>query len=277
MATKYATGHIGRRAAENALHGIRFAAEQGRPLNTQVTISFIELGIDDTEAGTIFQAFQGRVGRWWAYQRDDKGRDLGPLMGVHSHANPAGSRHVDWLTHVPPEALPDFRAVLKNRLQKLTGRIDLGDALHIQTIDTPGSLAKYIFRGIDPAYAAYLHIEAANEGLVSGRRTGASRAISRAARRRAGWVRKKPKAQQALKPNADLRPQPGQQRVKHDRKSAPGQQRRVKAKPPFEQHRDQQEHRKAGDHEPEGRASVSRHAVDISRVAPQPEHAEDGN
>ena len=48
-----------------------------------------------------------------------------------------------------------------------------------------------ILKGIDPAYGRYLHIRPANEGIVTGRRTGASRAIGRAARKAAGWKRKK--------------------------------------------------------------------------------------
>lgn len=192
MATKYGTSSIGRRALENALHALRFAREQGRRANVLVTINFSTISIGDDRAGAIFQDLQARVGRWWAYQRDGKGRsDLGRMMGVHSHANPAGSRHVHWLIHVPPPARLEFEKTVASRLRKVAERDDLKDALHFLDVVADGGTAKYIFRGIDPAYADYFFIRAANEGTVTGRRTGASRACSRAARREAGWVRKR--------------------------------------------------------------------------------------
>lgn len=190
MPTKYGTAHIGRNQAENVLHGIRYATETGRPINAHVTISFVALGIHDDRAGAIFRELQARLSRWWRYERS-KGRDLGPLIGMHSHANPAGSRHVHWLLHLPGEIEAEFVAKAARLLKKLVGVVDLKDALHVGSVSTPGTLAKYILRGIDPSYADYLHIAPANEGTVTGRRTGVSRAIGRAARRAAGWKRKR--------------------------------------------------------------------------------------
>lgn len=192
MATKSGGLHVGRRACENALHAIRYVAEAGRPMNTHVTVSFGPLDIDEDIAGTVFSDLQARITRWWRDQRTRKSRDLGDVLGFHCHSNPAGSRHVHWVLHVPPEIDAEFRAVVRNRLQKITGRIDLRDGLNIGTVDTAGSLAKYVLRGIEPEYADYLHIDAANEGYVAGcRRTGVSRAASKASRKRAGWIRKK--------------------------------------------------------------------------------------
>lgn len=190
------TLHIGRKSAENVLHAIRFARDSGRPVNTHVTISFNALGVSEKDAGSVFQDLRERVGRWWRNQRG-KGRDIGSLAAVHSHANPAGSRHVHWLVHVPAELDREFRVVVAHRLRKITGRADLGDALHFVTADTPGSIAKYILRGIDPQYADYLHIHAASEGLVSCRRTGASRAIGPVARQSSGWKRSRKPGRQA--------------------------------------------------------------------------------
>lgn len=190
MATKCGTASIGRRAAENALHAIRYAGQTGRAINAHITISFIALGIHDDEAGAVFRKLQISLSRWWRYQRKDKGREIGPPVGVYAHANPAGSRHVHWLMHIPADIRTDFIAALNKRLCKISGLDDIGDALHVQDVDRPGGLAKYAFRGIDPAYADYLHIRPQNEGTVSCRRTGTSRAIGKAARKGAGWNRK---------------------------------------------------------------------------------------
>lgn len=192
MATKSGGLYVGRRACENALHAIRYVGDSGRPMNTHVTVSFEPLGIDAEIAGRAFADLQTRVTRWWRDQRQRKGRNIGDLHGFHCHSNPAGSRHVHWVLHVPTEIADDFAKAVRNRLQKIAGRVDLRDGLHIGPVQTPGSLAKYVLRGIEPEYADYLHIKAANEGFVAGcRRTGVSRAASTAARKRAGWVRKK--------------------------------------------------------------------------------------
>lgn len=192
MATKCGTLHVGLAACENALHAVRFTAEAGRTMNTHVTISFVALGVPEDDAGPIFADLQARITRWWRDQRQRKGRDIGPVQGFHCHSNPAGSRHVHWVLHVPSEIKAAFNLILANRLQKILARTDLGDGLHIGPVQTAGTLAKYVLRGIQPDYASYLHIEAASEGLVAGcRRTGVSRGASRAARKQAGWVRKK--------------------------------------------------------------------------------------
>lgn len=185
----YGTLYIGRRSAESVLHAVRYARDTGRPLNTLITISFTALDIPDQRAGSFFNEHRERVGRWWRHQRR-KGRDIGPPISVHSHANPAGSRHVHWMVHVPDSIRTEFAAVVRNRLAKLAHRTELDDALDIRRIETPGGVAKYILRGIHPDYATYLHIEPAQEGLVSCRRTGTTRAVGRAARRGAGWLRR---------------------------------------------------------------------------------------
>lgn len=192
MATKSGTLYVGRRACENALHAVRFSADSGRPINTHITLSFTALGVHDDVAGELFSMLQARVARWWRDQRDRKGRDIGPVLGFHCHANPAGSRHVHWALHVPDEIADQLAATVRRRLCKLLGRVDLGDGLHIGPIHTAGTFAKYALRGVQPEYGDYLHIRPANEGLVANcRRSGVSRAASKAARKSSGWVRRR--------------------------------------------------------------------------------------
>ena len=100
-----------------------------------------------------------------------------------------------WVLHVPPTIADEFAEAVAKRLRKIAGRLDLKDGLNIGSVDTPGTLAKYVLRGVKPEFANYLFIEPANEGLVAGcRRTGVSRAASRASRKQAGWVRRKRRA-----------------------------------------------------------------------------------
>lgn len=161
-------------------------------MNTLVTVNFETLGIEEERAGTVFQDLQARVSRWWRDQRARKGRQIGALLGIHSHANPAGSRHVHWMTHVPEDMAADFAATVRNRLCKIIGTLDLKTGLHIQAVPAPGDMAKYVLRGVEPDFGPYLFIKPANEGHVAGcRRTGVSRAASKAARKRAGWTRRR--------------------------------------------------------------------------------------
>ena len=190
MATKYGSSHIGRRPAENALHAIRFATAVDRPINLSVCINFETLGVSEDQAGKMFRVLRTNIVRWWKYQRVGKGRDVGEVFDYHAHANPCGSRHVHWQINVPDFLEQEFREAVESRLRSQIQRSDLGDALHFKPIPKPGSHALYVLRGIEPDYADYLHIRAANEGTVTGRRTGVSRAVSKAARKRAGWQRK---------------------------------------------------------------------------------------
>lgn len=190
MSTK-STGKIGHRAAVNALHGVRYSNELGRPINLSVCINFQTLAVAEEDACGLFKLLRDKVARWWKHQRVGKGREVGELLHYYAHANPAGSRHVHWQVHVPAVIWDEFQQVVAKRLMAVLNRLDLKDALHFATVGGAGSHAKYVLKGIDPDYAAHLFIEPANEGLVTGRRTGVSRAMSKATRKAAGWVRRR--------------------------------------------------------------------------------------
>lgn len=193
--TKHGTGKIGRHAAENFLHAIRFARSRGRPMNTFVTLSFTDLGLSEAEASGFFSAVRTAIARAWKRFREVRGRDLGTFDDVHAHEYPEGGRrHVHWMMHRPKTmSRAELVRHITDRVMKRTGLDDLGTALlfqHEDEVRAPGTLAKYILKGIDPAYAGYLHIEPEDMGWVTGRRTGTSRSIGRAARKAANWNRK---------------------------------------------------------------------------------------
>lgn len=183
------TSRVALGSALNVLHGVRFAREAGTPVTHMLTID-LQWVEDVRDAGEAFKDVRQRIGRWWRYERQAKGRPLGDFVGALVHANP-GHRHAHWLVRLPEDVAPEFVAVVADRLAKVMGVPEAiaADACHLKPAPAPGSLAKYVLKGIDPRFAAHLHIEAADEGFVVGRRTSVSRAISRGARRRAGWVR----------------------------------------------------------------------------------------
>lgn len=186
------TWQIGRNQAERVLHAVRYATERGRPLNAHVALNFHRLGIPEDAATQIFRTLRAKFARSWRY-RDCIGSGLGTLDDVHVHENPFGKRNVHWALHIPDGRWTWAKDLIERLLQKILQLDDLGDALLMEPAHGPGGLAKYLLKGVEPAYAEYFHIRTpSQQGFISGRgRTGASRSIGKAARDRAGWKRKR--------------------------------------------------------------------------------------
>lgn len=190
MTTKWGTTSIGPKQAARGFHAVRFATASGKQMNLLATIDLTTLGINDNDAGTLFRKLWQKTTRWWAYERA-KGRQLGSFVAFATHEHPPGGpRHVHWLMHVPPKAANDVQEIISKRLRKMTGIDCLGKALHFQPVRKPGGVAKYMLKGVQPAFASHFHMEAADQGLIVGRRLAVSRSIGATARRNAGWRRK---------------------------------------------------------------------------------------
>lgn len=185
------SGSIGVKPATNVFHAMRFASETGRKPNLLITINFSRLGIDDVAAGPLFSTLRKRAQRAWRYQRDQKGRQLGEFNDAGAHENPDGRRHVHWLVRIPWRARPWFEGVLKKLLRKLIREDDLGAAFVTTPIRALGGMTKYILKGLSPDWGSYFWTDTSDQGTIRCRRSFASRTLGYAARRRAGWVRKK--------------------------------------------------------------------------------------
>ena len=191
MATKQTTASIGAKQAARAFHAVRFANDNGTPLNLMVTIDFTSLGIEAEDAGALFREIWARFARWYAYQRG-KGREFGSFDAYAVHEHPDGKpRHVHWVMRAPEGTRTEIERVICDRLEKLTGLDCLGAAIHFTDVGAAGTLAKYTLKGIHPAYAAHFHMRAEPQGEIIGRRLTISRSIGFAARQRAGWTRKR--------------------------------------------------------------------------------------
>ena len=176
--------------SERVFHGVRFAKARKRRINTHVTISFTDLGVEEAQASGFFSDVRNGLARRWKREREVKGRPIGTLDDVHAHEHPEGGcRHVHWLLHRPRAmSRAEFEAQIIKRVKKRAGLDDLGTAVHFQHGDKvrgPGTLAKYILKGTDAAYAGYFHMRTKPMGWVSGRRTGTSRTLGKAAQRAA--------------------------------------------------------------------------------------------
>jgi hypothetical protein len=192
MATKCGAYSIGPKQVARAFHAVRFATETGRALNLLITIDFSSLGVPPDAAGAVFRNLWARVGRWWAYQRKDKKRPLGPFdcYAVHEHPT-GGPRHVHWFVRAPAEIRDELERAVRSRLGKLTGFACLGRALHFMHAPKPGGVAKYTLKGVHPAFADHFHMTASDQGFIHGRRLAISRSIGASARQKAGWTRKR--------------------------------------------------------------------------------------
>jgi hypothetical protein len=186
------TNHLNRRTAENICHAFDFARYLRRPLNTYIVLNFRP--DDKIAAGNIFRAIMRRY-RYWLKSRTTElfGTPIAPMY-VYTFENPNGQPHVNWVVHVPQT----LKAELVEKFQGWTERsnTEFGDYdMHPQDVDplTAKTLANYIIKGIDPTYVDYLHLKdfASFQGQVWGRRATASPALSRAARKEAGFVAKR--------------------------------------------------------------------------------------
>ena len=190
--TKWGTHSIGPKQAARGFHAVRFANDNGQPLNLLITIDFTALGIAADEAGRFFQMLWQRVARWWAYQRKEKDRPFGTFdcLAVHEHPDNR-SRHVHWFVRAPTAARKELESTVRKRLEKLTSLDCLGDAVHFLEVERPGGVAKYVLKGVNAVYASHFHMEASDQGFIHGRRLAISRSIGATARERAGWKRKR--------------------------------------------------------------------------------------
>ncbi|MDX0599608.1 hypothetical protein GOD17_31670 [Sinorhizobium medicae] len=186
------TDFLNRHPAENICHAFDFAAWLGCPLNNYIVINFARE--DEGRAGAIFRAIRHKY-RDWLNRRTRQlyGEALAPMY-VYTLENPHGMTHCNWVLHVPPDLQSEFDRKRVRWIERAHLNVRKYD-VHPQMVvpGTAKSLSKYIIKGTDSRFVEYLHLEnyAEPQGRVWGRRGTASPAISRAARKDAGFVAKR--------------------------------------------------------------------------------------
>lgn len=183
--------HINRKTAETILKAFDFAKYIGRPLNQYAVIRLPDISLEDAEL--VFRKVRHKCRVWLQRKQILTNIQVDSPLYVYSFENPEdGGLHVNWVVHVPEGLQREFRIKLLDWLKKAQGRAVDGQAIHVQDVNPfeDKTLAKYILKGIDPAYIEYLHLQrvAEPQGPVAGRRAGASVAINRAARNKAGFI-----------------------------------------------------------------------------------------
>jgi hypothetical protein len=172
-------------------HAARFARSTGSPPTLTVTINWDRIGVAEHLASDLFSELRSRTKRRWKYL-SACGSDLGRLDDFGSHENPDGHRNTHWTVAIPAAAHDEFKRTVTRLLKKVAKVATLGRALHFRRIDPNGigSHLKYIAKGVRPDAARYFHMQAVDQGFISGRgRTFVSRSLSFKARKAAGWKR----------------------------------------------------------------------------------------
>jgi hypothetical protein len=92
------------------------------------------------------------------------------------------------MLHVPEDYRDAVEASIIKFISKYTGEENFGRALHFQRAPAPGTLAKYLCKGITPDDAKDCYIDAEDQGVIYGGRISVSRSLGRSARKAAGWT-----------------------------------------------------------------------------------------
>ncbi|WP_146210828.1 hypothetical protein [Azospirillum sp. TSO35-2] len=171
------TTSIADAAAANLHAAIAFAAGIGTPLNEFVTVDW---GLADlTPSLERPLHHQGRM-----LERAAKwlGRRRVPLAYVWVLERVTGSvPHSHILIHVPPEHIAAFRVKLR---RDWTGAGRRPGLVACRQIYNPEGIEAYLLKGTDPEAAAALGIVARPQGAITGKRSGTSESLGRAARDR---------------------------------------------------------------------------------------------
>lgn len=190
--TKYSSNYIGRRSAENLMHARRYAEEAGYPLNYMFSINWNLVGVNSLESTAMFKEVKKRVLRAWRYKMRDLPENTRALRHLEVQENPYSIPNTHWLMHLPSSDHANWiEFVILQRLSKLISQTVPEEAVHHEYVKHSGGVLKYINKGINPAYADYLHLKHVDQGNVVGPRTATSRNLGPAARKKAKWRRKR--------------------------------------------------------------------------------------
>ena len=190
-----ASQHIARKVTQNAFRGFDFAEDSGTPLNIYVVVNMRETAAKS--AGTCFAEVHHKYRDWLCYKQRANTAPVRPICVATQEHPVSGYPHFNWVLHVPPALIPEFRAKLPGWVAKVLGIVGPFD-VKIKTVtpSTAKRLANYILKGTDPAFIDHFHLRKlydrhGPQGTVYGKRAFISMAIGVAARRQAGWTKRR--------------------------------------------------------------------------------------
>lgn len=181
---------INRYPAVNIHHARRQAERANLAFNWMVTINFGLGGIPPSSASRVLQKLLAQRFAPWLRRTAANDNNLKPTY-VWSLEAPHGTVSAHILLHLPPELARAFRARLNVWLESLAGASVPARALDMRPVYNRVGVTRYILKGIRPAWAAHLAIKPIDQGEIIGKRSGFSRNLGPAARRRSGYKPKR--------------------------------------------------------------------------------------
>jgi hypothetical protein len=178
--------HIKRHPAVNLHHATRYSERIGLPLNRFVTINLTMLGCAPKEAGHIFRRMVAQRFAPWLRRSDANKKGVPPTY-VWSLEAGGGFTACHWLVHVPERMHRAFTAKLREWLGGLIGGQPETCATDVRPIYNLIGARRYVLKGTEPLWAEHLAVRAVPQGLVFGKRSGFSRNLGPAARKRGGY------------------------------------------------------------------------------------------
>lgn len=178
--------HINRVPAVNIHHATRFAEGHGAPLNTFITINFTEVGLAAGASRAFRKLLCQRFAPW--LRRSSGARVRTAPTYVWAIENTASTVAAHWLVHLPNGTTKAFVDRLHSWLENLAGTPPLARTVQIKRVYNLIGARRYILKGVSPDWARHLGIRASDQGVVNGKRSGFSRNLGPAARKRGGYV-----------------------------------------------------------------------------------------
>jgi hypothetical protein len=179
--------HIRRKPASNLHHAIRVAASLGLPLNLFVTLNFSEAGCQPENVSLKFSTLRERYFCRWL--RDcRRGKPRIPPTFVWVLEAKGGCLAAHWLIHIPAVLQSKFTSLLPRWLATIANLAsDPSVTIHVRSAPTPKGAGRYMLKGMEPTMAVAYGVRHEPQGIVQGKRSGFSRNLGPAARRRHGY------------------------------------------------------------------------------------------
>lgn len=150
-----------------------------------VTINFDLTASGGAEASARFAKLRiNHFGKWVRRPRRGCSAASTPPTFVWAFERGGGPLAVHWLVHIPKARFAEFERRLHAWVVSVAGDLQSPRAIHVQPAATPRSASKYLLKGIDPAYAAFYGINHEPQGIIEGKRSGMSRNIGPAVKKR---------------------------------------------------------------------------------------------
>ena len=182
--------HIRRHPAVNVHHATRYSEAIGTPLNTFITINFTLLGCEPEAAVATFRKMLAERYAPWLRRTAKSVEALSP---TYVWAMEAGGGHLacHWLVHVPVTLRGTLEIKLNSWLASLSADGSGQGVVDVRPIYNLIGARRYVLKGTEPVWAQHLGVRAVSQGVVIGKRSGFSRNLGPAARKRGGYKPKR--------------------------------------------------------------------------------------